>query len=46
MKWTNKVCWSGFKQGECPKRRLENEKLIYGILLVIAVGILVVCNMR
>ena len=35
------VCHQGLPKDDCPKRRLENEKLIYGALLVIAAGLLV-----
>jgi hypothetical protein len=35
-----KVCWQGFKQGRCPMKKLENEKLFYATLLVIAIGII------
>ena len=35
------VCWHGFKKGECPRRRLENEKLFLGMLLTISTGILI-----
>jgi len=36
-----KICHQGLPVEECPKRRLENEKLIYGALLFFAVSILV-----
>ena len=45
MKPKPKICWIGYKDGECPKRRLENEKLIYGALLVLTIGVLVFCNL-
>lgn len=35
------VCHQGLPEDDCPKRRLENEKLMYGALLVIAAGLLV-----
>jgi len=44
IKFTDKVkrvCWQGFEKGQCPKRRLENEKLFLGMLLTIAIGLLV-----
>jgi len=44
MKFTDKVkrvCWQGFEKGQCPKRRLENEKLFLGMLLTIAIGLLI-----
>lgn len=34
-------CFRGFPEGECPLRRLENEKLIFGALLSFATGLLV-----
>ena len=37
----SKICHQGLPVDECPKRRLENEKLIYGALLLFAVTILV-----
>ena len=36
-----KVCWHGYKMGECPLKRLENEKLLFGALLSIATGLLI-----
>jgi len=36
-----KVCHQGLSANECPKQRLENEKLIYGALLLFATSILV-----
>ena len=35
------VCWQGFEKGQCPRRRLENEKLFFGMLLTIATGVLI-----
>ena len=35
------VCHQGLAEDDCPKRKLENEKLMYGALLVIAAGLLV-----
>lgn len=35
------VCHQGLAEDDCPKRKLENEKLLYGALLVIAAGLLV-----
>ena len=35
------VCWQGFEKGQCPRRRLENEKLFLGMLLTIATGVLI-----
>ena len=35
------VCHQGLPEDDCPKRRLENEKLMYGALLLIAVAMLV-----
>lgn len=49
MKFTDKVkrvCWQGFEKGQCPRRRLENEKLCLGVLLAIATLILVVSNIN
>ena len=40
----NDKCFMGYKREECPKRRLESEKLIYGILLVASVSVLIFCN--
>ena len=34
-------CWEGFKHGCCPRRRLENEKLLLGVMLAITIGLLV-----
>ncbi len=48
IKFTDKVkrvCWQGFEKGQCPKRRLENEKLFLGLLLAISVSILVLSNL-
>ncbi len=39
-----KMCHQGLPVEECPKRRLENEKLIYGALLFFAVSILVLSH--
>ena len=41
MKDENK-CHLGFTPKCCPKRKLENEKLFYGLLLIVAVGLLLV----
>lgn len=35
------VCHHGLPEEDCPKNRLENEKLLYGALLVVAVVLLV-----
>ena len=35
------VCHQGLQEDACPKNRLENEKLLYGALLVGAVALLV-----
>ena len=35
-----KKCHLGYTKECCPKRRLENEKLFYGALLVIAVSLI------
>jgi len=35
------VCHQGLPEYDCPKNRLENEKLLYGALLVGAVVLLV-----
>lgn len=37
----SRICWQGFSEGECPLRRLENEKLFLSALLVIATGLVV-----
>jgi len=34
-------CFEGVPKGECPKRRLENEKLIYSALLIAAVTLII-----
>lgn len=39
-----KRCFYGYTKDECPKRRLENEKLFFGILLAIAIAVLVACQ--
>lgn len=46
MNKVKRVCWQGYEKGQCPKRRLENEKLFLGILLAIATLILVVSNIN
>lgn len=38
------ICWQGYKKNECPKTRLENEKLFLSSLLLTAIGILLWCN--
>ena len=35
------VCHQGLPEDDCPKAKLENERLLYGALLVMAVGLLV-----
>ena len=35
------VCHQGFPEPLCPKTRLENERLMFGVLLVAAVALLV-----
>ena len=38
-------CFRGFTVDQCPKHSLEITKIVYAILLVIAVTILVSCNL-
>lgn len=34
-----KVCFPGHKEHECPKRKLENQRLLFGFIILITVGI-------
>lgn len=38
---TDSVCHHGFPEPLCPKTKLENERLLFGALLVAAVALLV-----
>ena len=38
---TDTVCYKGFPEPLCPKTELENERLLFGALLVAAVALLV-----
>lgn len=37
----DKVCFNGYRKEDCPKRRLENERLMFGLLLVLVIGMVV-----
>jgi len=37
-------CWQGYEKNDCPKTKLENEKLFLSSLLLTAIGILIWCN--
>ncbi len=42
MEKKNEVkCFRGHTSGTCPKVRLENEKIVYAVLLIVAIGIAV-----
>ena len=38
-------CFRGYTTDQCPMHSLEVTKLVYGVLLVIAVATLVSCNL-
>lgn len=38
-------CFRGYSSDQCPLHNLEVTKLVYGVLLVIAVATLVSCNL-
>lgn len=40
----SKKCFHGHTPKDCPKIRLENEKLIYGALLALTTLVVFLCN--